>query len=98
MGRAGDLHRPVLGTAARVSPDRRRHLWHAVLAVSVREFQFRLDMGGGAARARRCGRADLDVAVERRLQQIVDVIRYSWAMHSASFNSFSRTPRSLIRE
>ena len=49
LGRDGDLHRPLLRTAARVGPAGRRHLPHAICAVSDRELHVRFRVGRGAA-------------------------------------------------
>ena len=63
MGRACDLHRPLLGAAARHGAADRRRVRHALLAFPVRQFQLGLRVGGGAAHARRHHLDDDQVAV-----------------------------------
>ena len=52
-GARGDLHRPLLGAAARHGAADRRHLRDAVLALPGRQFQLGLRVVRGAADARR---------------------------------------------
>jgi hypothetical protein len=49
MGVAGDLHRPILRPVAGHGAPGGRHLPHAVLALSGRQFRFRLRVGRHAA-------------------------------------------------
>ena len=51
MGRARHLHRPFLRAAARLGAADRRHFRDAVLALSDRQLDVGLPVGGGAAHA-----------------------------------------------
>ncbi len=53
MGRALDLHRPLLRAAARLGAARRRHFRDVLLAVPDRQFRLRAGLVGGPAAGRR---------------------------------------------